>query len=197
MKNSKAQIAETWDKIASKHGSYRRKTWPQVSDFLAKASAPILDIGCGNASYHVSGRAAGTRKVGVIGIDISFKTCKLASKNCTPICADASSLPIKNSSFSRVISVATVHHLPSKTDRENFFADLRRVLKPSGEALVTALYQRGPRKNTYLKWGAEKRYYHLFSKRELTNLANKYFTNVELNIEKDAKHKNIYLYIQK
>ena len=182
MKNSKQQIASAWDKIASEYGSYRRKIWPPVSDFLAKSKPPLLDIGCGNANY--------LRKTD-IGIDISFKTCKLAKKHLKPICADASSLPIKPNSFSRVLSVATVHHLPFRADRENFFAELQRVLKPGGEALVTALYRRGLRKNIYKKWGKIKRFYHLFSKRELARLASKHFNNIELKRE----GKNLFLWV--
>jgi len=226
MKNSKQQIAATWDKIASSYGAYRRKSWSAVSDFLSASKTPILDIGCGNASY------AAHIKQKVIGLDLSFEMCKLASKNIIAIQADAASLPIKPKSFSRILSVATMHHLPTAQDRANYLAEIERVLKPGGSALITVWYRWQKKhlpcaiftKNISLKWGSAKRYsptggsaelskgkstkqsfvispilryYHLFSKRELAKLASKVFNTFEIKTEQGTKYKNLYLFARK
>ena len=164
-----------WDKIAIQHGGYRRAIWPRVKKFLAKES--ILDLGCGNASY--------LRKKDV-GIDSSFEMCRLAKEHCKSICADAVFLPIKANSFSKVLSVATIHHLRSKKARIKFLKESKRVGK---EILITAWYKRSFRKNIYKKWGSAKRFYHLFSKRELSRLASLVFDKYEIYIS----DKNLYL----
>jgi len=155
-----------WDKIAIQHGGYRRAMWPRVKNYLAKES--VLDIGCGNANY--------LRKKDV-GIDSSFEMCKLAKEHCNSICADAVFLPIKSKSFSKVLSVATIHHLKSKKARIKFLEEIKRV---GNKALITAWYKRDIRKNIYKKWGSVKRFYHLFSKRELSRLASLVFDKFEV-----------------
>jgi len=233
MKPSKTQIASTWDEIASQHGAYRRKSWPAVADFL-KESQPILDLGCGGASY--------LRKQDV-GVDISFGMCKLANKmravafpptlcaakqngnsaslsgkGCS-VCADAVFLPIRSGKFAKILSVATLHHLPTRENRLAFLREVKRVLKPNGRALITCWYRWQARhlpraiftQNVHKKWGRASRYlpagksakspilryYHLFSKRELAKLARQVFDDFEIKIEKGTKYKNLYLYVYK
>jgi len=259
---TKRQTAETWDEIASQHGAYRRKSWPAVADFLKESqgapsasmqnNAPILDIGCGGASY--------LRKQDV-GVDISFEMCKLANKmravafpptlqrkskiflakktlcvfsgcaakqngnsaslsgkGCS-VCADAVFLPIRSGKFAKILSVATLHHLPTRENRLAFLREVKRVLKPNGRALITCWYRWQARhlpraiftQNVHKKWGRASRYlpagksakspilryYHLFSKRELAKLARQVFDDFEIKIEKGTKYKNLYLYVYK
>lgn len=194
MKPSKTQIASTWDKIAREHKAYRRKVWPRFKEFISKSK--VLDIGCGNASY-LSKQD--------VGVDISFEMCKLAKKNCESICCDAVFLPIKSKTFSKIISTAMLHHLPTEQDREDFLKEIKRVLKPKGQALITTWYRWQKRhlpkaiftKNVKIKWSDAYRFYHLFSKRELARLASKIFKKFEVSIESDGKNKNLYLYINK
>jgi SAM-dependent methyltransferase len=192
---SKSKTIKTWNTIARQYGAYRRKSWPAVADFL-KGSQPVLDIGCGGASY--------LRKQDV-GLDISFEMCKLASKNSETLCSDAIFLPIKPNSFSKIISVSTLHHLPTKKDRLAFLREIKRVLKPSGTALITCWYRwqakHLPRaiftQNVHKKWGKARRFYHLFSKGELAKLARQVFDKFEIWVESDASYKNMYLLIHK
>tara|TARA_Y100000310_G_C20586866_1_gene765889 strand:+ start:269 stop:799 length:531 start_codon:yes stop_codon:yes gene_type:complete len=167
-----SEAAVEWDKIAAEHGGYRRAVWPPVKEFLAKGA--ILDIGCGNGNY--------LRKKDV-GIDISFEMCKLAKKHCFSICADATYLPVK--SFPRVLSVATIHHLRNKKDRVRFLEEIKRVSKT---ALITAWRGSG---NTYKKWGSATRFYHLFTKQELSKLASKVFDKYDVYIS----DKNLFLHV--
>jgi len=51
--------------------------------------------------------------------------------------ADAVSLPFSDSSFDWAISVATYHHIRYKEEREEALDELRRVLRPGGEAFIT------------------------------------------------------------
>ena len=201
MRPSKIQIIRSWDKIAARHGGYGRANWPKVEDFLRKSRGALLDVGCGNASYLKSFNNA-------VGVDASFETCKLAKRNIKVICGDATCLPIKSHSFSRVLSKATLHILPTGADRTRMLEEIKRVLKPRGVALITVF--RGSksidkklglfkhfRKNVWINWGSIPRYYHLFSKRELSKLASKVFDRFEVKLVREEKHKNLYLYVWK
>jgi SAM-dependent methyltransferase len=89
--------------------------------------------------------------------------------------ADISSLPFADESFDHAISLATYHHLPSGRQAAAF-AELYRVLRPSGEAFITVWNRRQPRfwwrgRETTVPWRSRgetlSRYYYLFSRREL------------------------------
>ena len=51
--------------------------------------------------------------------------------------ADALSLPIRESEFDVVMSLAVLHHIPSNDYRLKFFKEANRVLKPGGRLIVT------------------------------------------------------------
>jgi ubiquinone/menaquinone biosynthesis C-methylase UbiE len=80
----------------------------------------------------------GTRAHGVFGIDISFGTlenaCKSAGKT---ICADVRHLPFTTGSFDIVVSNSTLDHFQSWDDVVASLQELRRVLRPGGELLLT------------------------------------------------------------
>jgi len=95
--------------------------------------------------------------------------------------ADVGQLPYADNSFDRVISVATYHHVKGKKERLTAFQELRRVLKPGGEAFITVWNRWQPRfwfrhKEVAVPWRTREktlyRYYYLFSYPELAGLAN-------------------------
>ena len=95
--------------------------------------------------------------------------------------ADVTCLPFAAESFDWAISVATYHHL--RRDRAaTALGELRRVLKPGGEAFVTVWNRWQPRfwlreKEVAVPWRARgetlHRYYYLFTYRELEGLVKK------------------------
>ncbi len=94
--------------------------------------------------------------------------------------ADAVSLPYRDDAFDWAISVATYHHIKYKRDRKTALLELKRVLKPGGEALIT-VWNRWQRrfwfrgKEMTVPWRTGDRvlyrYYHLYSYPELEKLA--------------------------
>lgn len=107
---------------------------------------------------------------------------KYAEKfNFTPylVLGDVSYLPFSSNSFDWAISVATYHHLKPKEEGERTLIELRRVLKPGGEAFITVWNGWQPRfwfkgKDVAVPWRTKgkvlQRYYYLFSYFELENL---------------------------
>ncbi len=96
--------------------------------------------------------------------------------------ADANSLPYMDSSFDQAIAIAAYHHIQGDKQRQSAFQELRRVLKPGGEAFITVWNRWQPGfwlkgKEVNIPWksrgGILYRYYYLFSYPELHNLLNK------------------------
>jgi ubiquinone/menaquinone biosynthesis C-methylase UbiE len=102
----------------------------------------VLDIGCGTGTLAL----AAARHVGpagtVTGIDASSqmiaRAAWKASRAKVPVrfqLATAEDLPFPNGKFDVVLSTLMLHHLPKRT-REACAREIRRVLKPRGQALV-------------------------------------------------------------
>ena len=51
--------------------------------------------------------------------------------------ADAAALPFRDKTFDAALSIAVLHHLPSRDDRKFALAEMRRVLQPEGKALIS------------------------------------------------------------
>lgn len=94
--------------------------------------------------------------------------------------ADAAKLPYPDDNFDWAIAVATYHHLMEKDSQRQAFRELRRVLKPGGEAFITVWNRRQRRfwfkgKRVNVPWRTRKeillRQYYLFTYRELERLA--------------------------
>jgi ubiquinone/menaquinone biosynthesis C-methylase UbiE len=95
------------------------------------------------------------------------------------VAADALFLPFPDNTFDWAISVAAYHHIKGSEERERAFEELRRIVKPQGEAFVTVWNRGQPRfwfksKEQQVPWRLREktvyRYYHLFSYTELRKL---------------------------
>ena len=119
------------------------------------------------------------------GVDFSREMLRFAAKysdkfsfEADLVLADVTHLPYADSTFDRAISVATYHHL-RRGEQLASLKELRRVLKPGGEAFITVWNRWQPRfwfknKESTIPWrtGGEtlSRYYYLFSYPELIKL---------------------------
>ena len=122
------------------------------------------------------------------GIDFSREMLGLARKYAQKFAfsvnlslADVTHLPYQEETFDRVISVATYHHLKSE-QQPAALNELKRVLKPGGEAFITVWNRWQPRfwfrgREVTVPWRTGDkilhRYYFLFSYPELKNLVKK------------------------
>jgi tRNA (uracil-5-)-methyltransferase TRM9 len=169
------EIAESW---------YRVRHWPLLRDDLDALAArwqggKLLNVGCAHGPdflpfrqgfelYGVDSSPAMLRQGAGYSAKFNFYVNLAVS--------DALSLPFAESTFDWAISVATYHHIKGSQDRAKAFSELRRVLKPEGEAFLTVWNWGQPRfwlksKEQQVPWNlkgkAVYRYYHLFSYGEL------------------------------
>jgi tRNA (uracil-5-)-methyltransferase TRM9 len=123
------------------------------------------------------------------GVDFSRKMLQLAQKYADKykfiaslVEADARQLPYADESFDWVIAVATYHHIESNEGRLQALDELKRVLKPGGEAFITVWNKWQPafwfkKKNILVPWKSQDktiyRHYHLFSYRNLETIVRK------------------------
>lgn len=110
--------------------------------------------------------------------------------------ADLQRLPYDTGAFDWAISVAALHHL-NRRQQPPALRELRRVLRPGGEAFVTVWNRCQPRfwfagREAAVPWrtGGETllRYYHLFSRRELERLAKRAGFRVLRSFQESSYH---------
>jgi len=145
----------------------------------------LLNVGCGHGPDFIPFKEG----FELYGIDISGKMLELAKKyakkynlNINLSQADARRLPFSDEYFNWAIAVAIYHHIESEEGRLQALTELKRVLKPGGEAFITVWNKWQPRfwfkkKDVLVPWKMKEktlyRYYHLFSYGELERLLEK------------------------
>lgn len=118
----------------------RRDYAPWFTEALGYAGTSgmdVLDVGCGQGIDLAQYAAAGARAT---GIDLTPHHAQLAQSHLDAlglsgevVNGDAESLPFADASFDRVSSNGVLHHTP---DTEQALREIRRVLRPGGEARI-------------------------------------------------------------
>jgi len=172
------EIAESW---------YRFRHWSRFTKELGEMASrwhkgKLLNIGCAHGPDFLPFKD----NFELWGVDFSAQMVKLAQKYATKFnlkvnltIADAISLPYPDNTFDWAIAVATYHHIRGDKQRQKAFQELRRVLKPGGEAFITVWNRWQPSfwlkgKEVNMPWKSRGkilyRYYYLFSYPELRSL---------------------------
>ena len=79
---TKAEIKKTWNEIAKRYSSYRRKAWGGVKEFLSEVDDDLLDIGAG---YCPNTRQVLAKGVKLYAVDISEEMLKGAPEEAEKI----------------------------------------------------------------------------------------------------------------
>jgi ubiquinone/menaquinone biosynthesis C-methylase UbiE len=110
-----------------------------VSDFLRPAlGEEILDAGCGTGVFTADILTLGSQ---VVGLDLSLPMLRLAEKKFKEypfhaISGDMTSLPFKDCSFDKVVSITAIEFIP---DAKRTVDELFRVAKKGGIIVVATL----------------------------------------------------------
>jgi len=179
-------VQEVFDQIADSWYNFRHRTIfkTELEQLAARwEKGRLLNVGCAHGPDFVPFSKA----FELYGVDVSGKMIELARKYTEKFKfkaelkqADARNLPYPDAFFDYAVAVASLHHIEGEEERLKALVELKRVLKPSGEAFITVwnrwqikFWFKG--KDTLVPWktGDEvlQRYYHLFSYGELEKLA--------------------------
>ncbi len=179
---------EVFDRIAP--GWYNFRHWSIFRSELEALAhrwqgGRLLNVGCAHGPDFLPFRQG----FDLYGLDFSLEMLRFARKYSRKFnftanlsLADVCCLPYTNDTFDWVISVATYHHVKGEEERQAALNELRRVLRPGGEALITVWNRWQPRfwfkpREVVAPWRTKDetlyRYYYLFSYRELDKLVKK------------------------
>lgn len=181
-----------WEQLAPEWDRARRKAWPAVSAFAESFGAGdrILDIAAGNGRHGVLAAKSGAR---VVASDFSRSMLAFAAeRGLSAAQADARDLPFRSGMFDGALFVAALHNIPTRAGRIGALAELRRVLRPRGRALVTVwsrFREQGLRGwnvgDADVPWGNVSRYYHFYTPVELVaDCRAEGWTDVKLRAER-------------
>ncbi len=142
----------------------------------------LLNVGCAHGPDFLPFR----QNFDLYGVDFSPQMIRFARKYSEKfnfavnlLVADVGYLPFPDGVFDWAISVAAYHHIEGKRERQAVLNELRRVLKPGGEAFITVWNHWQPRfwfsgREVAVPWRTKGetlyRYYYLFSYPELEGL---------------------------
>ena len=176
---------DTYNQIAPSWYNYRhRSRFQSELEQLARRwrQGKLLNVGCAHGPDFVPFKES----FELHGVDYSAEMLKLAQKYAEKYQfkvelreADARHLPYTNDFFDFAIAVTVYHHIEDSEGRMQALKELRRVLKPGGEAFITVWNRWQPRfwlkkKDVMVPWKSQDktlyRYYYLFSYRELEKL---------------------------
>ena len=150
---SKADVRDTYERIAESFAERRREPWPEVSVFAEglRPGLRVLDVGCGHGRHAAVLAARGLR---VVGVDLSSRLlgiARVASQGWRSphppawVEADASALPLRSGSVDACLCIAVVHHLPQRSDRLAALTEIRRALVPGGQVFLSVWAADQPR----------------------------------------------------
>jgi ubiquinone/menaquinone biosynthesis C-methylase UbiE len=127
------QLAERYVELRAAPG-FGDPVTEAVVEIARLRSGDVLDVGCGPGT--VVGQLARRFDVTAVGVDVSRPMIDVARREVPEASfhvAAAEDLPFAEATFDAVVMRMVVHHL----DRPRAFAEMRRVLRPSGRLAIT------------------------------------------------------------
>jgi ubiquinone/menaquinone biosynthesis C-methylase UbiE len=126
---------DTFARLVARESTFKRRL---VERLQVRAGQRVLDVGCGTGTLALL-IAEAHPDVALTGIDPDDEMLSRATKKAAAAGArirferaSAAELPFADGSFDRVTSTLMAHHLPTH-EKEAMFAEVRRVLAPTGE----------------------------------------------------------------
>ena len=173
------EIADTYNTIAHDFSKTRYSVWGGVRKFLDGLSPQSLvgDIGCGNGKNMLYKPTT----LQYEGVDISSEFVAICrSRGLQVTEGSILAIPAPDALYDHTMSIAVIHHLRTRQEREQAIRELVRVTRPGGTVLIYVWAAEQPadskRKFTagdtmvpfHCKDGTIcERFYHIYAKGEL------------------------------
>jgi len=201
-------VLKPYSEIACKFDKTRAYLWKSIKLFIQSKenNALFLDAGCGNGKNMMI-----KSKINCIGFDFCNSNNQICyAKGLEVSTINIKNLPYRDSIFDHSFTVAVLHHIEKEEDRLKAINELVRVTKTNGHIFIQVWSADIPKNKKFIKindnndyfitWFVKqnhiiKRYYHLFSLTEFTNLLQKIQNIKILTINEECG--NWYTIIQK
>ncbi len=198
---------QIWNKIASDWSKYRQSPIPEVVEFLKNKKGNILDMGCGSGRNMIKQDG-----LEYYGCDFSENMLKFAKQKGEELGIKArlskfnvEKLGFDDEFFDAAIFISTLHCIENEKLRKKALAELFRVLKVGGEAMISVWDKNSDpeishleKNEAFIDWNKNgetyKRYYYFYDKDELAYLLKEVgFEIIKTSESGDGKHekKNI------
>jgi SAM-dependent methyltransferase len=180
-----ATVRDVFNQIAPSWYNFRhRSIFKRELESLAErwGGGRLLNLGCAHGPDFLPFK----RDFELHGVDVAAAMLRFARKYSHKFdfkvhlaAADVRFLPYPENTFDHAISVATYHHVEGEADKLAALQELKRVLKPGSEALITVWNRWQPGfwfkgREIKVPWRTREktlyRYYYLFSYFELEKL---------------------------
>nr|pir hypothetical protein B24P11.30 [imported] - Neurospora crassa [Neurospora crassa] len=130
----RANVHNVYEAIAPHFSATRYKPWPAVAQFLhAQQPGYVgLDVGCGNGKY-----LGVNKNVFMVGSDRSANLVAHANELANDVLvADGLSLPFREGRADFAICIAVIHHMSTRTRRQEAIRQLLKCVRPGGQVMV-------------------------------------------------------------
>jgi len=111
-------------------------------NFLGPTPIAALEVGCGTGHWLEIVGARASILAGVEPSSAMVERARLAAPGARLVRARAEDLPWRDGTFDRIFCVNALHHF---SDRDRFFAEARRILRPGGGLLTIGTDPHGKR----------------------------------------------------
>jgi ubiquinone/menaquinone biosynthesis C-methylase UbiE len=127
-----------YDRIADRFDTrYAHYSYDGVREtlvnFLGPQPSTVLEVGCGTGHWLSIAHAERSPLVGVDPSQPMLDRARVAAPGARLVRARAEALPWRDATFDRIYCVNALHHF---SDRVQFFAEARRILRPGGGVLT-------------------------------------------------------------
>jgi ubiquinone/menaquinone biosynthesis C-methylase UbiE len=198
---------EVYNTISDQFAQTRKFLWDDLkplSEYISDGDV-VLDLGCGTGRlYQLFQNFQGQEGVFYTGIDNSEGQIAMAKKQfpeASFLVGDMLALPFEDTHFNTIYSIAAFHHLADEKTRLKALEEMKRVLKPGGQVIMTnwnlsgtfgskkvaqGQYTNIGDNNFLVPWKDSdgknfgERFYHSFSREELNTL----FVQAGFEVEK-------------
>lgn len=126
--------ASRYDALAQFQHAHTQRVFAEAQNQLSDA-ATIVDIGCGTGQFALMAKQA-QALWGITGVDVAYGMCAQAATRCSVVQADVTALPFAAGACDAVVSSLCLQWVE---DLSGAFAEIHRVLKPRGVAIIATL----------------------------------------------------------
>ena len=169
-----------WDHQLALDWNNENRSWPRKTQLIAdltKTKNRIIDIGCGNGSILRALKGRGYEYLH--GLELSqYAIRRLTEEGIVMYHGELPTIPLDDAAFDVAIASQVLEHI---VRRKAFLVEIRRILKPGGQALIFV-------PDNCLGPIDEPEHVVKFTETSLRRLVEKFFRVVEIRSLQDQHH---------